>query len=127
MLDGVHLRVVGRLRNVLLMAARANDGCIRQSGNQRRRIFRVLRERAMAGFAIHVDVFAMTLGLGDIGMAGFARLVARVVDRTRGDFIEGRTAIMAVFTECLGNQCSTHGKKSDEDSEENSSQPEEMA
>ena len=123
----IHLWEPGGLGNILLVATRANDCRVRQRGYQRSGILGVLRQRTMAGFAVHMSMLAVALRVGDIGMAGLAGLVTSVVNGPGGQFVERVAAIMPILAEGLGNQRSAYGEEPEDTGEENSGQPEEMA
>lgn len=86
----------------------------------------MIRERSVASFAVHMNVFAMVLGIGDIGVAFFARLVARKFHLPGGDVVNGRSAIVAVLTERFGNYESANAQKHKESQYKESREPEEV-
>lgn len=68
----------------------------------------MLRLRSMTGLAIHARVFAVLLLIEDVRMAALAGLMARELDRTRGDFRHCVGAIVPKLSEALWNQKSSN-------------------
>jgi len=104
MLGRVDLREGRRLCDVGLMAARTDHFRVRQSGGNGSRIAGVLRQRPVARFAIHVRMFALAFGVTDISMATFAELMARIIDRARGDLAECSPSVMSILAKCFGDK-----------------------
>jgi hypothetical protein len=73
----------------------------------------MLRQSAMAGFAVNRRMFARVLGLQDITMAIRACGLTGVSHRTRRDLSQGIPAEMPILTEALWDQ---RGPQEKEDS-----------
>lgn len=96
----VDLREALRARGAGGMAADAEDGGVgltRIDG----RIVGMFSQWTVAGFAIDVRVLAGTFGLGDVGVAGFAGLMAGEVSGVGGDFGNGVAAVVSELAEAV--------------------------
>jgi len=123
----VHLRESCWLGDVLLMAPRANDGRIRKHRLQSSGIFRMFGQRPVAGFAIHMRMFAMAFGVGDVGVAGLAGLMASIVDGFGRKFTECGATIVAIFAESFRNQDASYYQEAQYSHQKDGCQPEQMA
>jgi len=111
MLGSYDLREPLRLGAVFLMTARANDRRI-EFRRLNARIFGMIRECAMARLAGNHDVLPSLLFVGDVGVAGFASLVAGVNDRLGRYLSDGGATKMPVLTKTLGNDgCAQNYKR----------------
>lgn len=63
----------------------------------------MFRERSVARFAIYVRVPAVFLLVKNVGVAGFASLMAGEVDGTGSDVGQRIPAIVAVLSKAFGN------------------------
>ena len=125
MFGGIHLRKVFGPGGTGCMAAHAEHGGIglaRIDGW----IVGVFCERAVAGLAVHVGVFAGAFCLGNIAVAGFAGLMAGEMDGMSGDFGDGRAAVVSILAEAAGNDEAADEKKSESADSEQTSKAEEM-
>lgn len=119
MLLGVDLREALRLGDVFGVAADAEMGDVGFLRLHARGVVGVLGERAVAGLTVDVDVRAFRFGIGDVGMAGFAGVMAGINDGTCGDFGDGVAAKMAIAAKAFGNEGTTEDKeKNHADSED---------
>src|ERR1017187_5041631 len=87
-LVGVDLREAFGFGGAGRVAADAED-CGVELGWGDRGVVGMLRQRAMAGFAVDVGVLAGGLDGQDVGVAGLAGLVAGEVGGGGGDFADG--------------------------------------
>ena len=87
----------------------------------------MIRQRAMAGFAVDVGVLAGGLDGQDVGVAGLAGLVAGEVDGVGGDFADGGSAVVAVLPEALGHDEVANDKKHHKGDDEEEGKSEEMS
>ncbi len=70
------------------------------------------RQCAMASLAVDVRVFAALLYIQNVCMADLAGLVPSKLDRMCANFTDGRTAIVPILSEGLGdNEPSYHQKQ----------------
>ena len=123
---GVDLRKAPGLSDVFGMAADAERGDFGQFRFCARGVVGMLRKRAVAGFAVDVGVDAFCLGLGDIGVAAFAGVMAGVGDRARGDFADGIAAKMAVAAEAVWDERTAENEEKNQADDEDRSHAKEM-
>jgi len=100
----VYLRKALGLGNIFGVTANAKMGDVRLLRGQGGGVVGVPGERPVAGFTVDVGVNAFRFGVGDIGMAAFAGLVAGVSNGARGDFADGVTTVGAIAPETLRNE-----------------------
>ena len=86
-----------------------------------------LKERAVARFAVHVRMRALGFGIGNIRVAGFARLVPGKLHRMLGNLAHRRSAIMPILPEGLWNHIAAHYQKHQEGDYEEPRKPEKMS
>lgn len=84
-------------------------------------------QRTVAGFAVDVDVFALSFGGYYIAVAVCAGLVAGKLDGARGDFRNGSAAIVAVLTKAFGNHVATNDQEGKKGKNEKPCEAEEMS
>jgi hypothetical protein len=108
------------------MASDAKDCCIKFCGSDGG-IVGVLRERAVTRFTIDACVLACVLGIGDIGMAGCARVVAGKVNRVRGDLANGGGAVMAVLAKAARYHAASYRPKHQKRNHKQARKTEEMS
>jgi hypothetical protein len=58
---------------------------------------------SMAGFTVYVGMFALRLHVQNIGVTGFAGLVAGKFDGMRSNFADGGAAIVPILAKASGN------------------------
>jgi len=104
MIGGSNLREAPGLRRAGLMAADAKYCGVEFGWGYGGRIVRVLCQRPVAGFAIHVRVLAVFLLIEHVGVAGLAGLVPGEIDRPGRYFGQCIAAIVAVLSETLRHQ-----------------------
>lgn len=126
MVFAVHLRESGWLGDIRFMTARTKLTCVWQLRLKRRGIVRMLRQRAMAGFAINARVLAGLLEVGDVRVAILACLVTSEVNRVSGNFFQRLAAIMSVLAEAARNELRSQEEEDDETGDEDRQEPEEM-
>jgi hypothetical protein len=63
----------------------------------------------MAGFAIHMRVFAIPFLVKDVSMAGFAALMAGEIERLGGNFKYCLAPIVPILSEAFWDQEATDG------------------
>lgn len=125
MLGSSHLWEPSRPSAVLLVAARAEHCGIGKNGFYAG-IFRVLRERSVAGLAIYVRMFAGLLFIENVAMARFACFVTGVGDGKGSDFGDGIRAVMTVFAEAFGDEVGAKGKKGENAHQKDASDAQQM-
>lgn len=82
-------------------------------------ILGMLYLRSVAGFAVHMRMFARALGLGDIGVTCFAGLVSGKMLRPSCNLGNRRTPVMSVFPEAPWNhKASEHKERQGSDHKE---------
>lgn len=87
---------------VHFVAAYAQKGSIQFWRRDGAGIVGMLRQRAMAGLAVHRYMLAFALHRGDIRVASLASPVSSENNRLRGYFRDGISAIVAIFAETAG-------------------------
>jgi hypothetical protein len=109
--------------------------CFMTLGAQRRRvglngrdrqIACMLALRTVASLAIHARVFSFGLFIRDIGVAGFAGLVAGVYNRQCRNLRDRVAAVVAVLPEAPRNEYSPHSEKSEQADHKHNRDPNEM-
>jgi hypothetical protein len=90
------------------------------------RIVGMLGQRTMAGLTVDACMDAGLLHLSNVGMARFASLLARKVDRTGGNLNNGGSAVVAIFSEALWYNEVTDHQKYHEANDKQKSKPEKM-
>ena len=116
MIGGDDLRKSLRLGAIGLVTARADHSRVGQLWFDSGRIVSVLALRSVAGFAGNVGMTAQLFLVDDIGVAGFADVVAGEGWSASRDLGDGGTAIVAVLAKALGHD---GGTQQDEDRQEN--------
>ncbi len=91
------------------------------------RIGSVVRQRTVAGFAVHVRVHATGFGLGDVAVAGFAGLVAGEVQRPVSDFGDSRAAVMSVLPKAVRDHHRADHQKDERSGQVDACQTEKMS
>jgi hypothetical protein len=86
----------------------------------------MLRERAMARFAIYVRMLTFAFGLDDVRVTIPTSLVARIVDGACSDFSESGSTVMSILTEGFRYEQRTYCEERNETCEKNGGQPKEM-
>lgn len=81
------------------MATNAQRGRVELRRRHVAGIVGVLCLRTMTGFAMYGGVFTCLLGVGHVGVTGFARLLACVVKGVSGNLSNGCGAVVAIFAE----------------------------
>lgn len=112
MVFAVDLRKACRLGDVGFVATRAKSRRVGQLWSHVGRVGRVIRERTVAGLAVHAGVLARLLEGDHVVVAVLTDLMSGELDGPRGDLGEGITAKVAVPAEAAGNQ---HGSDGEED------------
>ena len=72
---------------------------------------KALIKRPVAGFAVHVRVRALCMGVGNIRVAGLAALVPRKLCRMRGNVAQGCPAIMPILSKTLRDYVAAYHPK----------------
>jgi len=124
---GFDLRKALRFRLVLLMAPAAQVGDVGQLGNVRRRVGGMLRQRAVARFTGHVQVFASGRGLGLVRVTKNAGILSGESDRVRADEFERAGPVVPILAECLGDDGATDGKEDSQSGDQDDSRPGQMS
>lgn len=127
MIGGSNLRKGLRLRRVGLMAAYAEHGCVQFFRRHGSRIVRVLGQRSVARFAIYVRVLAILLFFEDVGVAAFASLVPRVIDRPGCDFGQRVAPIVPILSETFWDQKPPEDQEQEDARDEDSRQSKKMS
>jgi hypothetical protein len=118
MLIGVDLREAFGFGGAGGMAANAEDCCVEFRGSDGG-VVGVFGQGAVASFAVDVGVFAGGFGGEDIGVAGFAGLMAGKVDGFGGYLGDCGSAVMAILSEGPGHdEVADHEKHREGDDEE---------
>lgn len=125
MLRGGDLGKPFRFRGVGLMAACAQHGGVRQCRFQRG-ILRVLRERAVAGFAVHVGMLAGLLRFEDVRMTGFTGFMTGVQNGKGRDFTNRSCAIVTVLPEALWHKPGAKAQEQDRPQQEDPGDSQQM-
>ena len=99
MIGGGNLREPLGLRRAGLMTADTEHRGVEFGWGHGGRIVRVLGQRPVAGFAIHVRVLPVFFLIQHVGVANLAGLVPGEIDRTGRDFGQCIAAIVAVLSE----------------------------
>ena len=71
----------------------------------------MLRQWAVAGFAVHMCMHSAGVSSGDIRMALFAGLVTGELHWMRGDFVHGCSTIVTIFPKGCWNYVVAHDQK----------------
>ena len=100
---GIDLRKSLGLGGTRRVASRAQHRGIRLYRRYRGWIVGVLGQRAVAGFAVHMRMLALALHIEDVGVAGFACLVAGELHRTGRNLADCSAAVVAILSEALWN------------------------
>lgn len=111
---------------VLLVAAAAESGDIRQLRFERRRVFGMPGLGPVTGLAGDVGVPACGADFGLILVAENAGFLAGKRDRPLADHLQGTRAVVTVLPECLGDDCMAHQQKDPERCEENDRRSQQM-
>jgi hypothetical protein len=82
--------------------------------------------RSVAGFAVHMRMFAGLLYVGDVRVASLARVVASELDGMRGDFADGGSTIVPILPKALGDNEMAHHQKHQKGENEKPRKPEKM-
>ena len=127
MIGGNNLRKAFGLRRIRLMAADAEYGRIEFFGGHGSRIVRVLGQRSVAGFAIHVRVLAIFFLFQDVGMAAFASLVPREIHWPDCDFRQCVAAIVPILSKTFWDQKTTEDQEQEDARDEDSRQSKKMS
>ena len=127
MLLGVDLRKALGLGDIFGMAADAETGDIGLLRRHAHGIFGMFCERAMAGFTVDASMHAFCLGIGNIGMAAFARLVAGVNDGPRADFRNRIAAKVAVAAKAFRHERTAEDEEKKQSDDENRGHAKEMS
>ena len=127
MFGGDYLREVFGLGGVLLVAAAAEVGDSRQFGDVRGRIFGVLRQRPVAGFAGHVRVLAGGAGFAFVVVAHQAGVLPSIGEGVLADEVERAGAIVAVLPEGLGDNRTANYQEERHGSQQDQSGPHQMS
>jgi hypothetical protein len=126
MLGRSDLWKMDRLRSVRLVAALAQSCPGQFPGLHHARIVGVLRQRTVAGLAGNAPVFSFRARRRNFVMAHRARGLTGERDRTGAYLIERRCPVMAVLTECLGNEDLPEQQKDSNSSEDDEHQRDEV-
>jgi hypothetical protein len=86
----------------------------------------MLGQRTMAGLTIDAGMHAGLLHLRNVGMARFASLVARKVDRAGRYLAYGTAAVVPIFSEALRYNEVTNHQKDHEGNDKQKGKPEKM-
>jgi len=121
------LRKSSGLGRVLLMAACAENGYIRQHGLEAGGIIGMLRLRPVTGLAGNMGVFAGGAGLGFVIVTEDARVLAGEGERPLADQIQCRGTIVAVLAEGFRNNGAPNHQESSQPSQQNRGRADEMA
>ncbi len=125
MISGYDLRKPLRFGAVCLVTSGAEDGSI-ELCRLNARVISMVRQCAVTSFAGDYNVFAMTLLLSDVGVAGLTSLVARMDDRIGCDFGDSGPAEMTILAKTLGNDRCAHNHKCREHDQHECGQSDEM-
>ena len=99
-----HLRKCLGLGGVRFVAADAEGGCVQLGRLNRAGILDVVGQRSVASFTVDVSVPPVLLFLEDIGVAGFASLVAGKMGCPGSNFSDSFAAVVAVLSETARDQ-----------------------
>jgi hypothetical protein len=108
------------------MAAAAQIGHVGKFGNVSRGVVGVLRQRTMAGFAGDVGVFAGGAGSGLFVVAHRAGILPGKGDGVAANEFERARSVMAVFSECFGDNGATYDQKDRQCGQQNHGRPYQM-
>lgn len=125
-LGGSDLREALWFGRVLLVAAAAESGDIRQLRFERRRVVGMPGLGPVTGLAGDVGVPACGADFGLILVAEYAGFLAGKRDRPLADHLQGARAVVTVLPECLGDDCMAHQQKDPERCEENDRRSQQM-
>jgi hypothetical protein len=117
---------VFRLRAVCLVATGAEYCRIEFGGFYGSGIIRVLGQRSVAGFAIHLRMLTEVFLVKDVDMAGLAGLMAGEFNRPGRDFGHCISAVVPVLSKTFRDQETTDKQEYKETEHENPSQAEKM-
>ena len=117
----VYLRKALGLGNIFGVTTNAKMGDVRLLRGQAGGVVGMLGERPMARFAVDVGMDAFRFGIGDIGMAALAGLVAGVSNGARRDFGDGVATVVAIAPETFRNEGAAKNQEQDHSQEENTS------
>jgi hypothetical protein len=102
------LRESLRLREIGFVATRAKHSGVWQLRYDRCRIFHVLLERAVTGFAVHDGMLASGLRLHDIVVAVGTSPVSGKGHRPSRDVLERIGPVVSIKSEALRNELGAH-------------------
>jgi len=119
MLGRSHLGEASWLGRVLFVATPAEVGDVRQLGNVRRGIVRVLRQGSVTRFARYVSVLAGCARLGFVVMAENAGVLPGECDGPLPDHGKRSRTIMTVLSKSLGDNRATYHQKYGQASQQN--------
>ena len=122
----VYLRKALGLGNIFGVTTNAKMGDVRLLRGQACGVIGVLGERPVAGFTVDVGVNAFGFGVGDIGMAAFAGLVAGVSKGTRRDLADGVTTVVTIAPETFRNEGAAKDQEEDQTQDENTGHTEQV-
>jgi hypothetical protein len=80
----------------------------------------------MAGFAIHMRMFALALRVGYVAVARLAGLVSCKLHRPSRHFRDGVAAVVSILAEALWNYIAPNHKKDNESENEQSRESKQM-
>jgi hypothetical protein len=86
----------------------------------------MIRERAVAGFAGDGYMFSRLLCVRDVGVAGFAGLMAGVDDRLGSNFRNCRSAKVTIFPKTTRNNRRAHNEECGESDQHDRGQPDQV-
>jgi hypothetical protein len=68
----------------------------------------MFRLRPVAGFAVHMRVFAVLFHIKHVCVAGFARLVPRKMNRAGSNVTDSVATVVAVLSKAFGDDVSAN-------------------
>ena len=122
----VNLREIHGFGVIRFMTTNAQHCSIELRWHEACRIFRVLRLRAMAGFARNVNMASCFLHIQNLAMAGFAYVVSGVGKRLGFSFLQGVTSIMSVAAKALRHQQASHDQEQQHPNDKNRCKPQKV-
>jgi len=124
---GRDLRETPWLGGIGLMATDTEDGGVEFGRLHGGGIVGVFCQWSVAGFTVHVRVPAVFFLVENVGVAGFASLVAGIVDGAGGELGQSVPAVVAVLSKTARNQKAADAKKREDANQEDGCQPEEVS
>jgi len=106
-----NLRKALRFGGAGCVTSGTEHGRIRQNRLDCRWIVGMFGLRPVAGFAIHVRMFAVLLYVQNVHVTGLASLVPGVFGRMRGNLADGSPAIVPILSKALGDNVVAYHQK----------------